>query len=85
MKRTAFSDFTFYPDGPTHQLRQLAANRQAEPCPPIFVGGGTVGLRKGVEDRAVFFRRDAYASVTYGKMQQTSLTVRLRRPLRLCP
>src|SRR5262249_15250082 len=45
------------------QPRDLAADREAAPRPPVFAAGRPVGLLEGLEDNPLFFERNADAGV----------------------
>ena len=64
MKGAAAVDFAFDPQLASHQLDELAGDRQAEPGPAVPAGRRTVCLGKRLEDLLHFFGSDADAGVT---------------------
>ena len=49
------------------QMRQIARDRQPQPCAAVLAVGTAVGLAEGIKDQSLLVRRDANAGVADGK------------------
>ena len=73
MKLTALADLALEPDATAHQLDQLCRDRQPQAGAAVAPRRRAVGLRKCLEDRNVFVRRDAEARVGHAKVQHEAV------------
>src|SRR5229473_1273251 len=69
MERASAADFAFHPDLAAHEFDQADADGQSQPSAPVFPSGGTIGLRKWLENEPELFRRNAAARIGHAKMQ----------------
>ncbi len=77
VERAALAGFAFNPKSSAHQSRQPGRNGQAQTRASILPGRRTIGLRKGLENQPLLFRRNANPCVGYDKVQ-TNLLLGLR-------
>src|SRR5262245_14151495 len=71
MKSAAVAFGALNADLSVHHLDKTRADRQTQTRAAEFSGSRAIGLRKGLEDRALFVRRDSNTRITYGEMKRT--------------
>src|ERR1700734_1743470 len=69
VKRAACPLFALHPDTSIHHLDQTAGDCQTQASAPKSSGVGAVHLRKSLEDKSLFFRRDADAGILHREVQ----------------
>ena len=85
-ERAALPRLALDADLAAEEARELAADRQAEPCSAVATRGGAVGLLEGLEDELLLVLRDAEAGVldrecdhVFGRIRERRRRVSLSR------